>query len=359
MGAHYSGSAASLAAVVTALHAACVAEGWTLNGDVLSKSGAFFRVWQATWGSAWPFLNGSGSAFSGQPYSDEPQIYIAGGTGVDGSNNLLGKQNAKGARLGKTFAGYGDSPVLMAFSLPVTYEIHISDAPDEVYLIVKHDGDSFQHIAFGHSPLAQATGGTGAWFGASWNPITNVNNGFSGGANFIDVGAAWSASGGSLDSWSYQSSAPLFFNWSTNLRGAATGDITSAYSGGLAAKTWHMAYHVHCDVDGVGWQNAGSSTVAFPHLIRGPNQLNGASPLLVPVATVARPSSKISMAAELAHARLCRIDNLNPEQIITLGTDKWKVYPFWKKNSSAPLGSNGSTIAHTGCLGWAVRYHGA
>lgn len=356
MGAHYSGSAATLAAVVTALHAACVAEGWTLNGDVLSKSGAFFRVWQSNWGTAFPYINGSGSTFATQIYSTEPQIYIAGGTGVDGSNNLLGRGNARAARLGKHFAGYTDSPILMAFSLPITYEIHITDAPDEVYLIVKHDGDSFQHIAFGHSPLAQATGGTGAWYGGTWNPVPNSNNGTTGSANTINCGAGYCNGGGNTSAWQYQTAAPLFFGWGAVSSGSSTTQISGAF-GSIGGDNWSRNYHMHSGVDGVGWGEAGSSPFAWPHLVRGPNQLNGASPLIVPVATKLRASLKISPVVEIAHARLCRIDNLNPEQIITLGADKWKVYPFWKKNVTAPAGGN-SAIAHTGCLGWAVRYHG-
>jgi hypothetical protein len=56
---------------------------------------------------------------------------------------------------------------------------------------------------------------------------------------------------------------------------------------------------------------------------------------------------------ECAHARFVSIANLDDQQIITLGTDKWKVYP-WMRRGAAYDGLNSS-----GNCGHAIRYDGS
>jgi len=55
----------------------------------------------------------------------------------------------------------------------------------------------------------------------------------------------------------------------------------------------------------------------------------------------------------MAHIRYVVIANLQPEDIITLGSDRWRVYPFFRKGAAfAPAGQD------TGYLGMAIRYDG-
>jgi hypothetical protein len=75
-----------------------------------------------------------------------------------------------------------------------------------------------------------------------------------------------------------------------------------------------------------------------------------------------RTPYKSSLVADLANARLLRIDNITPGDILTIGTDKWKAYPWYRKNVSARDGSGNQgsayNINHTGTFGWAIRYEG-
>ena len=71
---------------------------------------------------------------------------------------------------------------------------------------------------------------------------------------------------------------------------------------------------------------------------------------------MARASNKVSILAKIENARYLRIDNLQPEQILTFGAEKWMVFPFHKKNSSVRDG--GTSIDHSGTFGWAIRYDG-
>ena len=87
-----------------------------------------------------------------------------------------------------------------------------------------------------------------------------------------------------------------------------------------------------------------------------PSAWNGES-VLVPIQVItSRPSNLWSLVGELTHARYVRLDNLEPGQLITLGPDRWKVYPFYRKDATARDGGDG--IDHTGTLGWAIRYDG-
>ena len=66
--------------------------------------------------------------------------------------------------------------------------------------------------------------------------------------------------------------------------------------------------------------------------------------------------NKVRLVLEVRNARYMRIGNNDPEQVITLGPDRWKVFPFLRKNASVPDG--GSVIDHSGTFGWAIRYDG-
>ena len=91
-----------------------------------------------------------------------------------------------------------------------------------------------------------------------------------------------------------------------------------------------------------------------PLIQRTPNTWNGEATLLPVQAYLARPSSKVSLIAELGHMRYVRIDNYNAGDIITLGADRWKVFPWWQRNAASRDGADFSS----GTLGFAVRYDG-
>ncbi len=120
---------------------------------------------------------------------------------------------------------------------------------------------------------------------------------------------------------------------------------------------------VHSDLDSQGWwfdQSAGTVQagvkLSAPLLALLPNSWNNEAVLLPLRAYKARPSSKISLIADLANARLTRVDNYTPGEIIAIGSDRWKIYPWFRKDSGARDG--GVELAHTGTFGWAIRYEG-
>lgn len=300
--AYANGSATSFADLLAAVQAACTANGWTLTGNVLSKGTCFVQ------------LSVVGSALD-----------VLGGTGISGS--ALTGDCGYSAQLRAIAAN--------AIVFPVAYEIHINTAPDEVYLVVNYNVTRYGWLAFGQSPVGGLPG-TGNWYGA----ICSANNGIAGIA--IDpVGLSTSLSA----------------NYTCAAIGFAVGVIGSG-----SPLIEGQNFRIHHGLDGNAWSSDTGSTRAItatplaPLLSREPSIWNSESPMLPLQVYVSRPSSKVSMVGDFGHARQMRIDNYSPGDIIMLGTDKWKVYPWHMKNTTARDGGLG--IDHTGTLGWAVRYTG-
>lgn len=286
--AYVTGTANSLADLLVAIQNACTANGWTLSaGGVVSKGACFSE------------LKVSGA-----------YITIRGGKGVDGSGNLTGATDTAAGYF-CVISGPGQSyGITVPFTWPATYFVHVLTAPDEVYVMVNHDGNFYQTIAFGQSAMPGLVG-TGNWYCGGVRQ-TDARFGYTG-INSVPQG----------DNGYMPTS--LF----CNPNGARGVDHE------LDSATWA--------VEGA-WRDWASS------FWRQPNQWNQES-ILLPIRVYAsRPSGFVSPVLECAHARYVNIANLVDQQIITLGTDKWKVYPWMLRSTTT---ANGSQYA-----GHAIRYDG-
>ena len=300
--AYYTGSALTMSALRGALIDACTSEGWAWNSDrqELSKGGIVVKVE--------PLAGGEHLQFIGRT-----------GPGVSAGESPI-------VRLGR-FSGHAS----WALAWPMTYHIHVFDW--EVYLIAVYDVDRHLYAAFGASTV-QGLAGTGSWLGAS------IGNGTTNSARPIYFAATTAGN----------SSYPV---------GPALFHASLSGSVGLSQNSW-----VHHNLDGLGWfygsagvgaTPVGSAAIA-PLLAMLPNTWNSEAVLLPLRQYVTRPSGKISMIADLEHARITRIDNYAPGQVINIGGTRWKIYPWHQKNSA--LRDGGTALTHTGTFGWAVRYEG-
>ena len=238
--------------------------------------------------------------------------------------------------LGRTSAAAGDMPNVVrvgqigsvAVTWPVAYEVFVFD--DEVYLVINYSVDYYQWAAFGRSVLGQP--GTGMYVAASL------------GSTAADSSIAMGVTAGG-------SGLP-----------ATTGAIFWEVN---AAPTSNRTAWVMSDLDGQGWwlnttltgPKLGPAPIA-PLISLLPNSWNSEAVLLPIRAYKIRKESKISMVADLANARYTRVDNYSPGQVISLGDDRWKIFPFYRKNSVDRNGVPAGGVDHTGTLGWAIRYEG-
>lgn len=299
------GNAASLAALATTIQTVLTANGWTLSGSVLHKGNVYIKL----------------TAVSAT------MLTVTGGTGIDGSNNLTGV-SAGAPCIRGDITGH-------EITFPVTYDIHINTGPDEVYCLINYNANHWQWLAFGQSSVA-ALPGTGAWFGASFAQFSLA----------VDPISIYASGGG--NSGNNHRVAPALF-WD-NQSASSSHSANTFINHGLDGLTWGP------NVVGSGFDQGGASAPPYldPLIARMPNAWNGETTLLPYQAYVARPSSKFSLVADLKHARIVRVNNLNDGDIITLGPDQWKTYPFYIKNSVVP--NAGQQVRDSGTFGWALRY---
>ncbi|WP_236173610.1 hypothetical protein [Pseudomonas pseudonitroreducens] len=295
--AYVNGSAGSLESLRQSLFDACTANGWSLAGSVLFKGSIYMQV----------LVQGA-------------YLTIQGGTGVDGSNALVNPA-PNYSRIG-LLAG-------QALTWPMAYEVFIGSAPDEVYLVVNYNVDCYQYLAFGGSSMSGLPG-TGAWFSASVAQTVQ----------YIGI-------------YPYGGARPGFPNGSA----PAMFHVTNTDGGGIVQNSF-----IHHGFDSKTWTDAnytnGANAInaAVPHVLRLPNAWNSEG-VLVPIQVhIFRPESKVTLVADLKNARYTRVDNYDPGQIIPLGPDRWKIFPWYRKNAAVRDGGDG--INHTGTMGWAVRYDG-
>lgn len=301
------GSATSFSGLRTALINGCVANGWSNSGNILWRGGSYFEI-TAT--------------------STYLQIY--GGTGRSGG--VLSGKSPHGARLGGSYVTF-----------PISYDLHIFANPDEVYLVVNYNTDYYQQISFGTTTIAG--GGYGPWFSGAHNTMhgPSANNGMNVKNEFYNI-----------RSFCY--------------------DLTSSNGLGLFNAAYWVeevaASFVYTTAEGTpGWygysnglSNYGSASLVAALLNSTPVGFNSRSILLPIKATLDMGSNGRAVVVSLANARFCRIDNNLPGEIISYGSEQWKVYPWLRKSIASRNGVDNFISEppnHSGTLGYAIRYTGA
>lgn len=299
--AYYSGTASSLADLRTALLTHAQADGWVLTGDVLSKAGVYFQI----------------------------LVTAKNITCLGCEDNAVSNPAPGVVQIGTVWEKTGYTTRLISF--PCNYEVF--GFTQELYLVVNYDVDTYQWMAFGKSSVAGLPG-QGGWCGATIG--SSVPDGGTEGP--ISIGPT---QGGS----SYPTTSGALF-W------------TSISTQACARNAW-----VNSGLDSHGWTWKGAaadSPIGIRHLsplvALQPSSWNSESTLLPLRAYKERPSYKSSLVADLVNARIFRIDNMAPGDILTLGPDQWKVYPWHRKNILVRDGGISTGVNHSGTFGWAIRY---
>jgi hypothetical protein len=317
--AYYSGVANNVNDLLNALRNSAVSDGWTLTGDVLSK-GTMHVQTQISYGNVKARAGINASMTSPCPWQ----------------------------HIGYVTKSTQSTPCDITY--PCNWEFH--GHAQEVYFIVNFAVDRYQFLAWGKSTVPGLPG-VGTWIGATVGQVLDEFGGPT--YSFTTPITMHTYGGGGSYGGGYGYIAAALF-----------GTFSSAYEDGNVTPCY-----VHHDLDGYGWriEPAGSTVYgplgrlwiattsnAGPYATLQPSAWNAESALLPLRCYFRRPSSMLSLIVDCEHARLLRIDNLTPGDVLTLGSDKWKVYPWHRKNTAARNGGN--SIDHTGTFGWAVRYLG-
>ncbi|WP_373388980.1 hypothetical protein [Pseudomonas alcaligenes] len=146
---YYTNAVADLDAFRSAIIDACVAEGWTLSGAILSKAGMFLTL----------------QVVSGQ-------LKLRGGTGA-----AAGALTDPSTEVTIAAGGGGSSIVPLTF--PATYHLFVFD--QEVYCVLNYSVNRYQWCAWGKSTVGGLVS-SGMWLGATWGGVAS-GSGFSIGLN--------------------------------------------------------------------------------------------------------------------------------------------------------------------------------
>lgn len=233
-------------------------------------------------------------------------IYLSASDTVNSSELV----DSEVVRLGR-YGAFNTQP-----TFPMDWELHIHSEPDEVYFLTKFSINKYYYLAFGVD--------VGFWLAACCGSHVGYHEG---------NGASISSNSQDLSNGRTQNCG---FFWGNN---------------GIRPELRNSAYFSNGQ-----WRYPQASKSIDNLLSILPNQFNQES-ILLPVQVYEEvASNKSRFIHNFEHVRLLRIDNYEPEQIITLGHERWKIYPFYQKNSAQRQGGGG--IQHSGTFGWAIRYDG-
>lgn len=303
--AYYTGSVNSYDELLTALVNACTANGWAWNGGILSKGVAFVKP----------------TAFAGSNQG----VRIEGGTGQSGTTLI--NPSPQGPRLGRIVASPPYYKIADA-TWPSQYHVHIGVNPDEVYVVLNTNVTLFYWLAFGVSVVPMP--GTGLWLAG------NAAKTEIGGGNWAGLSVGEESASGSPAYYG----CPCLFWVSAFANADSKTTVCQSASGGV----WPAYTPV-----GV--------TSLVPLIKRYERTWNKTAVLLPAREYEDAGSNKQRLLIDAAHARIVRLGNLEAGQILQLGADKWRVYPFLQKDAANP-NSEGPDRNKTGTFGMALRYDG-
>lgn len=310
--AYVTGSAATFADLKTAIETACTGNGWTLDSGILSKDGCYISLSATTGELVLRGGNGqSGSVLIDIPDTTFPQVQLV-------------------------------SPASDPIVFPISYEIHLFDSPNEVYCVINYNSGFYQQLSFGQSNMP-GIGGSGNWFTGAY--VADAT------ASTADYGQKCFC-------------ASSEYYWGSYGYGACNMWGLFACQGGSYSSSF-----LHCGLDSVEWLDTNgraleNGTRLPPDYCASlmnslPNASNQAT-ILLPIKCVKpRSSGGRTIVANLNNARYTRIDNIVPGEIVTFGSEQWKVYPMLRKDVtnrngvSWPIGAT-----HSGTFGYAIRYTG-
>ncbi|MCL7422515.1 MAG: hypothetical protein M8364_16615 [Methylobacter sp.] len=310
--AYQTGTVASPAALKSVIESFCTSNGWSLASDWLSKGSSHVKLTIET----------------------IERLSITGSNSADGLTGLC---------------PYEKNIYILEADWPVSYYLFSHDTPETVACVLTY-GSGFVQVLF---------------FGS----IVKIHTDAYVGGNFF-----FASRGGNDSRYLYAGGLADFID--TNLRTGGAGGAPATYENSILFALPYTTFTptrpgLYREIDSVGWGDPAATydqvtvvTVtdyAVSQLFRSPNIWNNQA-LLVPIHLTQLALSGLSMyLGYIDHIRYIRVDNYELGDIVTLGTDKWKVFPCVKKDS---VNRNGGVYGvgwnnnQSGTVGYAIRYDG-
>jgi hypothetical protein len=211
------------------------------------------------------------------------------------------------------------------------------------------DNDHYQYITFGNIVKAASFEG-GSYFAAPWNGV-GPNEG-----NALDIPTI------------------RIQNEISTTNTSTGGSLIFPFAGGISAggpNNTFGGWAIHAEIAGIEWVCGGEiasyyptsdrSTATHQHLYEirsvSTNSINGNS-TLIPFRIYAQvENGNYQKVGHLKHAMFALMQNIEPEQVESDGTDDWKFYPILTRDRTSSVGTaSGKT---SGLYALAIKYDGA
>jgi len=311
------GVVASSASLFTAIRIFAQANGWTLTGDVLSKNGAYIQLTN--------------------PSVSEIRIGAA-------RNNTFTAPDLC-PRYSKIF--------LTTWPASAVYHLAAFGTPDTLWCTLFYDGNKYVHLGFGSIQKYGVWNG-GQWFHGQHTEDPTSKDSYC--CATIDGGVAQygTSEGNPFD-------CALF--WGAKDGISSDGDIDNV----------SKPSYLECDLRGYVWEATidkrstnplniiYTPQILTPTQKKNPNVFNNQT-LLTPFELfLLNTDGNYMSIGRVEHLRFVKLTNYNPGDVITIGTQDWKLFPWHIKDPLFPDGKNRgytSTTYSTGFLGVAVKYDG-
>lgn len=309
--AYQTGTVNSMNDLKTILDSFCVTNGWVQTGDVLEKGSSYVRITNP----------------------DSERIKVEGANSTD----FLTEPCA-----------FGNVMYVTTVSFPITYYMFVHTNPDMVVCVINYEVDRIQVLMFGD--------------------IVKIDNAAYVGGNFFFASRHES----------YYTKISCFWYLSDDDIGGAGNDPFTSKSNAFmpfltASRYSYSPVGMHVKIDGHVWDTSANSNpfniILAPNSIlpyhRSPNLWDSQAHLIPMNLMYKMADSLYGDLGYVEHIRLIKIDNYNIGDIVEIAPDKWKVFPWVKKETTYPNGRSSVSqadeqyaLAASGTLGFAVRYDG-
>ena len=247
---------------------------------------------------------------------------------------------------------------------PVTYHLFAGVAPLSLVCIVQYDTDYYQYMSFGNIVKY------GSYVGGNYG-CASLGRTYAAAAPIYEPTSTWHKgfSDKCIISYTTYVCAP-FWGFAVSASGFPTSLPWTNIGTAFRLYQYSQGSHVHVELDGFTWPGQDVTTNDLTNsdklpcvLWQGrlasasPNDFNGRAVLTPHYLYMHRGSYYQSCIGRLPHIRMIRINNYSPGDIVTLGVDRWMVFPYLKKvvdHSGDLLAAAGTS----GVYGWAIRYDG-
>lgn len=309
--AYQTGVVTTASDLATTIKNFAVAQGWTLTGDVVSKNGCYVELTT--------------------PSSSELKVQ-----GAKNGNFVAPDLCPRNSRI-----------FLTNWPTSAIYHLMSFDNPETIWCTINFGTIYYMHIGFGNVQKY------GDWAGGMWFHAQHTTSN-------KDLGCMTGINGYARPFYSNTpNNCALFWSQLDN-------SIISSASNNKCS-------FLHCELRGEIWPAMGAindasdyniihcPTIIGPLQKCNPNAFNGQTVLTPFQLFLQGTDGHMMPIGHVEHLRFVKLTNYNPGDIIQLGPDRWKLYPWFKLDTANPNGISYSSddLATTGVLGVAVRYDGA